>query len=302
MTGVVQRWAQLRGRWAFTVRPEADYASLYLLRSGSVWVGEPGTPPRRVGGDTLLLARPGEVHVVASHRDAVPLDARRFFASCEALSPLRVAYGKTGATARLVMGFMRLEQSASNPLLRALPSLITIDEDVAHAAGAMSTMQDLERELRDEGPGTAAIAGRLAEVLFLRIVRHWARAPQPSHHASLVAALSDARLARALSAVHANPAAPWTVDALAKQAKMSRTAFAVRCSELLGMGPMAYVRQTRVYRACEALRDGDRNLAQIAENVGYASPAAFSRQFKRELGTTPLAFRQRLHARGPSVA
>jgi len=47
-----------------------------------------------------------------------------------------------------------------------------------------------------------------------------------------------------------------------------------------------------MHRARGMLRNPDLSIAQIAERVGYASAAAFTAAFKREIGAAPGAWRR----------
>lgn len=73
---------------------------------------------------------------------------------------------------------------------------------------------------------------------------------------------------------------------------MSRSAFAARFHQLVGEPAMQYLARWRMHVALTWLREGDRAIADIAEQLGYQSEAAFSRAFKRVLGITPGAARQ----------
>jgi transcriptional regulator GlxA family with amidase domain len=67
---------------------------------------------------------------------------------------------------------------------------------------------------------------------------------------------------------------------------------AERFLRLIGMPPMHYLANWRMQIATEKLRNSNASLAQIAEAVGYDSEAAFSRAFKKALGTSPAAWRR----------
>jgi AraC-like DNA-binding protein len=73
---------------------------------------------------------------------------------------------------------------------------------------------------------------------------------------------------------------------------MSRSAFAERFTGLLGIPPMQYLAQWRLQLAAQELRNTDRPLVAIAEDVGYESEAAFNRAFKREFGAPPATWRK----------
>jgi AraC-like DNA-binding protein len=91
----------------------------------------------------------------------------------------------------------------------------------------------------------------------------------------------------ALSAVHANVDAPWTVESMAASAGMSRSAFAARFKEILGQTPLEYVTEWRMQKAIGILKQRDKKLPDVARLVGYESDAAFSKAFKRVVGTNP---------------
>jgi AraC-like DNA-binding protein len=104
--------------------------------------------------------------------------------------------------------------------------------------------------------------------------------------------LRDRFVARALTLMHARPAHPWTVEDLAHEVGMSRSALAQRFTDLLGVPPMQYLAQWRLQLAAQQLRLTDRPLAAVAEDVGYESEPAFNRAFKREFGVPPATWRR----------
>jgi len=103
----------------------------------------------------------------------------------------------------------------------------------------------------------------------------------------------DRHVGRALSLIHEEPERAWTVDELARQVALSRSALAQRFSVLVGESPMQYLTRWRLALAAQALRSGTEPMSRIAERSGYESEAAFNRAFKRELGTPPAAWRRR---------
>jgi len=81
------------------------------------------------------------------------------------------------------------------------------------------------------------------------------------------------------------------VDELAHAAGTSRSVLTERFSRLLGQSPMQYLTEWRMQLAADLLRSTSLKLADIAERVGYGSDAAFSRAFRRHVGTWPAEFR-----------
>ena len=96
----------------------------------------------------------------------------------------------------------------------------------------------------------------------------------------------------ALSLLHAEPGRAWTVDVLAREAGLSRSALAERFTNLVGESPIQYLTRWRLTIAAQRLRNERASLASIAADSGYDSEAAFNRAFKRALGATPAAWRR----------
>ena len=106
----------------------------------------------------------------------------------------------------------------------------------------------------------------------------------------LLAGLADARLAKALQAMHRNPAANWTVVTLADEAGMSRSVFAELFQRIVGLAPMAYLGRWRA-KGREISDRGASAPSEIADRCGYGTASAFSTAFTRTFGCSPAAFR-----------
>jgi AraC-like DNA-binding protein len=141
--------------------------------------------------------------------------------------------------------------------------------------------------------GSAAAVARLVDLLFAEAVRQHAN-DLPEGEGGWFAALRDPPISRALALVHERYAEDWTTDLLAREAGMSRSAFADRFTTLLGEPPMRYCARWRMQVAANLLRDEHQNIANVAYHVGFNSEAAFSRAFKREYGAPPAMWRRQL--------
>jgi AraC-like DNA-binding protein len=75
-------------------------------------------------------------------------------------------------------------------------------------------------------------------------------------------------------------------------AGLSRSALAQRFTQLLGQPPMQYLAHWRLQVAAQELRGGTKSVAEVADQVGYESEAAFNRAFKREFGMPPAGWRK----------
>lgn len=100
-----------------------------------------------------------------------------------------------------------------------------------------------------------------------------------------------ARVARALAFVHSNYARPISVEALAQQAAMSESTFFRAFKTVTGDTPLQYIKKIRLDKALALLRQEDKPVSAVAYEVGYESPAQFSREFKRHFSESPTTFR-----------
>ena len=293
------------------VMPEAEHVSLFhILIDGQCVVecGNSGSVPI-ASGDVVVFPR-GHSHTMRSDADAQPtrLDHVLSQSSPDALP--QVSFGGGGRRARFVCGYLNCNQRFV-PLFDALPPILIVrrradygvvetlegtsceSSGVPHESGTWlaTTVEFAVSEALSARPGTAAILGRLTELMFVEIIREYMQHLSPNEQGWL-AALRDAQVGRALRLIHENPMRPWTVDALAHEAATSRSALAQRFTRLLGQSPMKYVSGWRMHLAKQMLQDRADNIQAIAERVGYESEPAFNRAFKKATGRPPATWRR----------
>lgn len=175
-----------------------------------------------------------------------------------------------------------------NPVLRALPDLLHVP--LARMPGLDLTQQLLFGEAFDVRCGHDAAVDRLTEVLVIQLLRHAIEHRLVDE--GLLAGLADPRLNKTLSALHAEPAKAWTLEAMAAVAGMSRARFAVHFARHVGVPPGEYLTSWRLGLARSLLRKG-LSVKQVAAEVGYANASALGRVFSQKLGASPTAWQAR---------
>lgn len=172
---------------------------------------------------------------------------------------------------------------AGNPLAAAAGARAV---DLAPDDPAAALVRLIAAELARPQCGTGPALAGCAEALIVHYLR--AVLARGATDAGMLAGLADARLARALVAIHDRPGQPWRAEDLAAEAGMSRSAFMARFRAVLGEGPMGYLRRWRLARAREALAGGA-PVGAVARRYGYLSPDAFRRAFRQAEGCAPTA-------------
>jgi len=298
--------------WGIRVRPGED-AKFHVVLEGHARLVVDGVdePIELSAGDIVALPH-GHAHsliddpsLTASLADdagvtAQPLEELLVCRPRGDNSVLRVGGG--GQSSTIVSGRFRFEDRRNNPLLSVLPPVITLRGEMGKSVRWLEpTLRFIACEAQSGRPGSQTVIARLADVLFIQIVRGHL-ASLPVNGSGWLGALADAQIGAALGHIHQNPEQDWTVQSLASKVAMSRSAFASRFMRLVGEPPLSYVTRWRMQKAAGMLRDGKQTLAEVAAQVGYDSEAAFSKAFKRAVGSAPGAYRRSLRTPGLEVA
>src|ERR1700722_7713605 len=207
--------------------------------------------------------------------------------------PFHVNLMNGGAvSARLVCGYLACDSRPFNPLLEALPPMLKAGDPRKNDTGWLGQFIHFAvAEVAEKRAGSESVLTKHSELMLLEVVRRYI-ATLPDQKTGWLAGLRDPSVSKALALIHSRPSFSWTIEGLARQCGTSRSVFAERFVQLLGIPPMHYLAQWRMQVAAEMLNRRNLNMAAIASEIGYESEAAFSRSFKRMMGVTPSAWRQ----------
>jgi AraC-like DNA-binding protein len=248
------------------------------------------------GRGFLHVLRRGEMLVTHPMRSGAP---RKVKVSEPTLllypRPLAHAFHNAPAEgADFVCATVDFEGGVRHPVVAALPALVALP--LRAVDGIEQTLTLLFAETEQVRCGQRLLADRLFEVLLLQVLRWLLDQPDLGGMTEgLLHGLAHPKLARALTAVHEAPGADWSLDAMAQSAGMSRSAFAAEFKAQLGVPPAEYLLKWRVSLAQSMLRSGQ-SIKRASEELGYASPASFSRAFAQAVGQSPRAWLQAVHA------
>jgi len=281
------------GDWALKLGPY-EGIKFYAVISGDCWLAVDGVPdPVHVApGDCLLLPR-GRPFRVARDLAFAPIDPLTTFVGIKD-GGVQVYNG--GGHFFGVGGEFAVTGDQAELLLGVLPPIVHIRKE-ADKAVLHWCIERMRLELRDPQPGGFVVAQQLATLLLVQVLRlHLAEGRNGG--VGWLFALADKQMAAAIKAMHENPGARWTVQSLAARAGMSRTSFALRFKETVGVSPLDYLTRWRMMVASDRIVRSSDPLSEIGQALGYDSQSAFSLAFKRVMGCSPGQY-GRAPARGP---
>jgi AraC-like DNA-binding protein len=203
----------------------------------------------------------------------------------------RSSLGGGGEITKFVCGFMACDPRLSQIFLSGLPPVFKVS--IRNDASGRWLENSIRFSVDEAGASRAggeAVLAKLSEVLFVETLRAYI-ADLPSEQTGWLAGARDSEVGKTLALMHRNPAHPWTIASLAKEAGVSRSVLAERFRHYLNEPPMAYLTRWRLQLGEQMLSSTSYSVAQIASEVGYESEAAFNRAFKREFTVPPARFR-----------
>jgi AraC-like DNA-binding protein len=267
-------------------------ATFHAVRRGSCWLRfADKTPPLALGAGDFVVFPTGGGHIVSDELRRHAEDINGVIERIPESGPL--VYGGGGAPTTLLCGHFCFAPTDLHPVLSMLPPFVHIPGDDGRASPQFeATLELLAREAALPRPGSAAVIARASDILFVQLIRAYLEQPGTSQQEGWLRGLKEPAIARALAAMHQSPERDWSVETLAAEAGMSRSAFCARFSELVGESPHRYLTRWRMHCAAVLLRGQGLGLKEVAERVGFGDEVAFSKAFKRHVGMPPAAYRR----------
>ena len=276
------RGFQAGGDWSVRFGPSGGI-KLMAIVSGEGWLAVEGVQCaiRVRTGDCILLPS-GRPYRAASDLALPPADGSHLLRS---ILPTDIAQFGYGSDCFGIAGYFDIAGENADVLLAMLPPVLHIQKDSDRQV-LRWCLESMRKEIQDPQPGTALVAQQLGILLLVQILRtHLTSGLE--RKVGWMFALADKKIGLALQAMHQVPAQRWTLSTLAKCAGMSRTGFAVRFKQLVGIAPLSYLVQWRMSLAKERILNSSDPLGRIAADVGYEPESASSTAFKRNVGCTP---------------
>ncbi len=266
-------------------RTEVGKVYYCMLLAGRTYLEVEGSNPvTLMAGDFVLV--PAAANYAISSLDPPCITPLRATPALGEDGIVRIGPPDEAATVQMLIGYCSLGSPDAELLVSLLPELVVVRE--ADRLKALSQL--ITDEARSDRPGREVVLEHLMQVMMIEALRS---SPETTASPGLLKGLADERLGPALRALHSTPAEAWTVADMSRIAGLSRSAYFARFNRNVGMPPMDYLQCWRMTIAKDQLRQGHKNIAQIATEVGYGSASAFSSAFSRQTGMPPGQFARR---------
>jgi AraC-like DNA-binding protein len=275
----------------------------HYIAEGRCWLTIEGREPVRMEAGQVVLLPRWPPHVLSWPQPAPRVPIRELLLSQHQPfwlpedSAVRLVQLRAGAgepSGELLSGVFSFDRRAAGLLLDQLPDMVLFDASTAQIGPwLMHTLRFISEETATAAPGSDVITARLTDLLLVQLLRAHLLI-HPDQAPGWLRGMSDPQIGRALQSMHDDPAGAWTVASLASAAGMSRSVFASRFLAVTGYTPLSYLTRWRLQLATGYLRKDGLTVTAIGEWVGYQTPFAFSRAFRRQYGMTPGVYRQAL--------
>jgi len=241
-------------------------------------------------GDLVIFPH-GDPHIIENGPPTKTVDIAQELARIVAQGLKLSRIGGGGEITRFICGFMACDPQLSQVFLSGLPPVFKVRiRDDASGRWLENSIRFSVNATDSSVAGGEAVLAKLSEVLFVETLRAYI-AHLPPEKTGWLAGARDVEVGKTLALMHRNPAHPWTIASLAKEAGVSRSVLAERFRFYLDESPMAYLTRWRLQLGAQMLASTNHSVAQIAPEVGYESEAAFNRAFKRQFKVPPARFR-----------
>jgi len=270
------------GEWAIQF-PSHEGIKFNAVRKGSCML-------QVDGDDHIYHLKPGDCFLLTSGRpfvlgndlslreipsDTIYDQAKNGIAVCNA-----------GDEFFLVGARFHFEKEHNKLLFGQLPPVIYVPEELDQAAVLRWGLERFTKEFHTQQPGRLTIMEHLAPVMLVQVLRIYL-STNNCRQPNWLSAFSSPQLSKVIEAIHTCPENKWTVATLGEIAGMSRSGFALKFKQVIGLSPLDYVTQWRMLIAGKHLQHGEMNINEIASYIGYESDSSFSAAFKKATGKSP---------------
>jgi len=277
-----------KNSWGIEI-PQDNNSQFWRLLKGTCYLKITGEPAIEMKEGEIFFIPHGASHQISGNPKNECVPAAQYGKALRSGAPL---FKGSDEETVLMGGHFEIDPSFKHPFINSLPKLMhirTMQSELCFWLNNVAVF--MNDEISDEQPGTKVILARLADIIFILIVRAYLN--QENIEQGFLTALKDERISSSLKSMHESPEKEWTLEQLATKAGMSRSLYSKEFKRSVGETPLGYLTNWRIIKSKEFLLATKENISEVAAKVGYQSEAAFNRLFKTKVGVTPANYRRK---------
>ncbi|MFG3494765.1 AraC family transcriptional regulator [Streptomyces sp. NPDC047928] len=297
LTGVFDSRWRVNAPWAIEGDAEQSCAILHYVIDGGCWITADGQTDRRLHSGDLAVFPTGTAHRISDEpeRQGVPLKA--VLPERHPGTSREIRIEGDGPESSLLCAGLHYDSSAATGLYKALPWVLVLDRSQVEREPLLrDTLRLLAAPDRPTGPGDRLITLRAFEMALVLALRPLLR--EFTENPSSLPVLRHPGISRAMVMIATRFAEPWTIESLAREVGMSRSAFTAAFRELVGEAPARHLTGRRMQEAARLLGETSVPQSAVPQRVGYQSAVGFHLAFRKWFGKTPGEYRT--HAASPA--
>jgi AraC-like DNA-binding protein len=278
------RMVEAHGAWTIGFRPTNVVVFGQIIEGVCHVEREDGISFDLDAGDFMLMAAPPN-WTMAAFGGGIAVDFRAIVEDPRLL----LSAGQPAHVTKFIAGNFKFADANRHLVSTLMPPIVQVRANEIAAGRLGALLAAFGDEAIADRPGRSLVLDRLLGVILIEALRY-RPADIGTGGRGLLAGLADSKIECALRIMHADTKQPWTLAALAREVGMSRSAFASRFAQIVGVPPIEYLANWRMTLAKSALAASEVPMIDIAEMAGYQSVSAFSTAFKRETGLSPTLY------------
>ncbi|MFI8960732.1 AraC family transcriptional regulator [Streptomyces sp. NPDC053493] len=290
LTGVFDSRWHVSAPWAIEGDAEQSCAVLHYIVEGGCWITAAGHTPLELRAGDLIVFPTGTAHRLSDRPDRQGVPLKAVLPERQPGTSGEIRIEGTGAESRLLCAGLHYDASAATGLYRSLPWALVLDgAQVDREPLLRDTLRLLAAADRPVGPGDRLITLRAFEMALVLALRPLLR--ELAGNPASLPVLRHPGISRALVIVATRFAEPWTIDSLAREVGMSRSAFTAAFRDLVGESPARHLTGRRMQEAARLLTETSLPQSAVPARVGYQSAVGFHLAFRKWYGMTPGEYR-----------
>src|SRR5450432_3171995 len=189
------------------LEPDAERVVIFhLITEGDCWVEMPEQPPLKLTAGDAVLFPQGDAHRMTSEPGLAPASGGAGLTAVLSRRPRQIAYGGGGARTKLICGYLACDARLARMLLAGLPPVVRVNVRGSNAGIWLeASLRYALAEARSPRPGGSGVLAKLAEVLFIEVLRLYMN-EQSVGRTGWLAGVGDRIVGAALNLMHQRPA------------------------------------------------------------------------------------------------